>query len=60
MRTKKQWAGPSSNDSEAMSTGNVAAVVPTAPLHGYQVIFSPYSAAKLAFVGASNYGIAGG
>lgn len=41
-----------------MSTGN-AAVVPTDPFHGYQVIFSPYSSSKLAFAGSSNYGIAG-
>lgn len=31
----------------------------TAPLHGYQVIFSPYTPHKLAFTGAHNYGIAG-
>lgn len=43
-----------------MSTERVnAAVIPTGPLHGYQVIFSPYSPAKLAFAGANNYGIAG-
>lgn len=36
------------------------AVIHTAPLHGYSVIFSPFSGDKLAFVGADNYGIAGG
>lgn len=35
------------------------AVIPTAPLHGYQVIFSPYSPSKIAFAGSYNYGIAG-
>ena len=30
----------------------------TAPYHGYQVLFSPFSP-KLAFTGAQNYGIAG-
>lgn len=45
-------------DPAIMSTGN-AAVVPTDPLHGYQVIFSPYSSRKLAFTGSNNYGIAG-
>lgn len=35
------------------------AVISTAPFHGYQVVFSPYSPNKLAFVGAQNYGIAG-
>lgn len=40
----------------AASSSNV---VSTAPLHGYQVIFSPYTPHKLAFVGAHNYGIAG-
>ncbi len=43
---------------DSMSAGG-AAVVPTSPLHGYQVIFSPYSPSKLAFAGANNYGIAG-
>ena len=35
------------------------AVIQTTPLHGYSVIFSPFSEDKLAFVGADNYGIAG-
>lgn len=34
-------------------------VVNTTPYHGYQVLFSPYSPAKIAFTGAQNYGIAG-
>ena len=34
-------------------------VIPTGHLHGYQVIFSPYTPHKLAFVGGCNYGIAG-
>ena len=33
--------------------------VSTAPLHGYQVVFSPYTPHKLAFTGSQNYGIAG-
>ncbi|XP_064405180.1 peroxisomal targeting signal 2 receptor-like isoform X2 [Halichondria panicea] len=33
--------------------------IPTAPLHGYQVLFSPYSPHRLAFTGAQNYGITG-
>ena len=37
----------------------MAATIPTAPFHGYQVLFSPYSPHKLAFAGARNYGIAG-
>lgn len=37
----------------------MAATIPTAPFHGYQVLFSPYSPHKLAFTGAQNYGIAG-
>lgn len=37
----------------------MAATIPTAPFHGYQVLFSPYSPHKLAFTGARNYGIAG-
>ena len=37
----------------------MAVTVPTTPLHGYQVIFSPYSPRKIAFTGAQNYGIAG-
>ena len=36
-----------------------AATLNTAPYHGYQVLFSPYSPMKLAFTGAQNYGIAG-
>ena len=36
-----------------------ATVIPTGPLHGYQVVFSPYTSSKLAFAGANNYGIAG-
>lgn len=35
------------------------ATLTTAPYNGYQVLFSPYSPHKLAFVGAMNYGIAG-
>ena len=34
-------------------------VVSTAPYHGYQVLFSPYSPTKIAFTGAQNYGIQG-
>ena len=37
----------------------MAVTVSTAPFHGYQVLFSPYSPHKLAFSGAQNYGIAG-
>ena len=36
-----------------------SASLSTAPLHGYQVIFSPYTPHKLTFTGAHNYGIAG-
>lgn len=36
------------------------AVISTAPLHGYSVIFSPFTPDKIAFAGADNYGIAGG
>ncbi len=35
------------------------ATLSTAPYHGYQVLFSPFSPHKLAFTGAVNYGIAG-
>lgn len=38
---------------------SMAVTIPTTPLHGYQVIFSPYSPRKIAFTGAQNYGIAG-
>ena len=41
-----------------MSAGNTI-VIPTGPLHGYQVTFSPYTPHKLAFAGGDNYGIAG-
>lgn len=34
-------------------------VISTAPYDGYAVLFSPFSSNKLAFVGGSNYGIAG-
>jgi len=37
----------------------MAATILTAPFHGYQVLFSPYSPHKVAFTGAQNYGIAG-
>ena len=40
------------------AAGNVE-VVNTAPYHGYQVLFSPYSPTKIAFTGAQNYGIQG-
>lgn len=33
--------------------------IPTAPFHGSQVLFSPFSPHKLALAGARNYGIAG-
>ena len=42
----------------AADGGNVQ-VVHTAPYHGYQVLFSPYSPTKIAFTGAQNYGIQG-
>ena len=37
----------------------MVSTVSTAPYHGFQVAFSPYSPNKIAFIGAQNYGIAG-
>ena len=34
-------------------------VLSTDPLHGYSLIFSPFSTDKIAVVGGLNYGIAG-
>lgn len=49
----------SNNNRRGLIVMNTTAVIPTGPLHGYQVIFSPYTSHKLAFVGANNYGISG-
>ncbi len=61
-RTKWSVKGFKGVGRVVMSAASVAdgdTVVLTGTLHGYQVIFSPYSSRKLAFVGAINYGLAG-
>ncbi|XP_003391151.1 PREDICTED: peroxisomal targeting signal 2 receptor-like [Amphimedon queenslandica] len=37
----------------------MASTIPTSPIDGYSVLFSPFSPNLLGFVGGSNYGIAG-
>ena len=37
----------------------MASIIPTDPFDGHSVLFSPFAPNLLAFVGGSNYGIAG-
>ena len=40
-------------------TATMASTIPTDPFDGHSVLFSPFAPNLLAFVGGSNYGIAG-